>query len=872
MVRVPRELTPADVYRACDVSRLAFDTTADLPELTEIIGQTRAVSSVAFGMGIDNDGYNIFAAGPTGTGKASTIHDFLSKKAASRPVPDDWVYVHNFTQPHRPNAIRLPAGKAREFRKDMEKLVEDLQAAITQAFEGEEYEKQKRAIAQQFGERQEESLTALGQKAEAGSFTMVRTPSGLAFVPKTAEGETMSREGYEALATDEQKRIDDGIEALNEELQQVMRLVRQDERSGREAVRELDREVTTFAAKHLIDEMCERWCTAPEMVEYLNAVLADVVENTDDFKKSDEEAPVMFMGIPVSAKQKGEGAFRKYKINVLVDNSAETGAPVVKESNPVLQNLVGRVEHQAQFGALVTDFNMIKPGALHKANGGFLVLEARELLTKPYSWDALKRTLKTGEIRVEDVAQQMGFATTATLDPEPIPFKAKIVLIGEPFIYYLLYTQDPDFEELFKVKADFDMTVDRTARNEQLYARFVANICRTRDLAPFSPDGVARVIEHCSRLVEDQRKMTTRFLDVVDLLTESAYWAKRGRRGSAEIVVTAADVQKAIDQKVYRSNQIEERVHEMIADATVLLDTTGAVVGQVNGLSVSSIGDYMFGRPSRITATHRLGDGEVVDIEREVDMGGPIHSKGVLILSGYLGSKYASDRPMSLTARLVFEQSYSGIEGDSASSTELYALLSSLSGAPIQQRFAVTGSVNQRGQVQAIGGVNEKIEGYFAVCAALGLKGDEGVLIPKANVRNLMLSERVRDAIAKGRFHIFPVSTIDEGISLLTGLPAGTLGAKGTYPKGSINRMVVDRLAALTQTAREAARGKDKDVAPAATPKRVPLTPAKTKASNSRKRAPTAAPRRSPRHTRRRLPRGGVARLLLDKARVRAPA
>ena len=812
MVRVPTELGPAEIYRACDVSAFAFKTTAELPELTEIIGQARAVSAVEFGMGIFNDGYNIFAVGPAGTGKASTIHNFLSLQAASRPAPDDWVYVHNFAKPYQPNAIRMPAGKALEFHEDMEKLVEDLQAAITQAFEGEEYEKQKREIAQQVSEKQESKLGALSQKAEAQNFQMVRTPSGLAFAPKTAEGETMSREIYEALPAEEQKGIDEGLASLNEELQQIMRLVRQDERVGRDALRELDREVTTFAAKHLVDETCEKWCDVPEIVEYLEAVLRDVVDNADDFKKSDDETPVMFMGIPVSPRHKGEGAFRKYRINVLVDNSAETGAPVVTESNPVLQNLVGRIEHQAQFGALFTDFDMIKPGALHKANGGFLVLEARDVLLKPYSWDALKRTLKTGEIRVEDIAQQMGFATTATLDPEPIPFKAKIVLIGEPFIYYLLYTQDPDFQELFKVKADFDTVVDRTPKNEQLYARFVNHICRLRDLAPYSPEGVARVIEHCSRLVEDQRKMTTRFWDVVDLVSEAAYWAQHGRKGRRKSVVTREHVQKAIDQRIYRSNRVEERVREMIADATVMVDTKGAVVGQINGLSVSSIGDYAFGRPSRITATHRLGEGEVVDIEREVDMGGPIHSKGVLILAGYLGAKYAPDRPLSLTARLVFEQSYSGVEGDSASSAELYTLLSSLSGVPIQQRLAVTGSVNQRGQIQAIGGVNEKIEGYFAVCQALGLKGDEGVLIPKANVRNLILSDRVRDAVEKGRFHIFPISTIDEGISVLTGTPAGTLSAKGVYPKGSINRLVVDHLAVLTEKAREASRKKDKDV------------------------------------------------------------
>ncbi len=582
-----------------------------------------------------------------------------------------------------------------------------------------------------------------------------------------------------------------------------MRLVRQDERVGRDALRELDQKVAGSAAQHLIDEACETWCRYNEMSEYLQAVLKDVVDNAEDFKKSDEEAPVMFMGMPVPRPQKGEGPFLKYRINVIVDNSEQKGAPVVTETNPIMQNLVGQVEHQAQFGALFTDFTMIKGGALHKANGGFLVLDARELLMKPYSWDSLKRTLKTGEIRMEDIAQQLGFATTASLDPEPIPFKAKIVLIGEAFVYYLLYNQDPDFQELFKVKADFDSTVDRDADSEKLYARFMARLVREHKLPPFSADAVARVIEHTSRLVEDQRKMTTRFVDVHDLLTEAAYWAKRSHSKGGP-VVRGKHVQQAIDHRTYRSNRVEERIREMIADRTIMVDTEGAVVGQINGLSVSSIGDYMFGQPSRITATHRLGDGELVDIEREVEMSGPSHSKGVLILAGYLGTKYASERPLSLNARLVFEQSYGGVDGDSASSTELYALLSSFSGAPIQQRFAVTGSVNQRGIVQAIGGVNEKIEGFFAVCKALGLKGDETVLIPKANVSNLMLGPDVREAVKKGKFHIIPVTTIDEGIGILTGIPAGELGDDGSYPEGTINRRVVDRLTLLTEKAREA--------------------------------------------------------------------
>jgi lon-related putative ATP-dependent protease len=808
MPKAPVELGLQDVYRACDPSTLGFATTAELPELDQTIGQSRAVDSVDFGLGMYNDGYNIFASGPTGTGKTTMVTDFLTRAAASRPAPDDWVYVHNFSAPHKPNAIRMPAGKGQAFRKDMEKLVEDLRSSITQAFEAEDYEKQKRAIAQRIGEKQEGKLSALGEKAEAAGFVMVRTPAGLAIAPKTKEGEAMSREAYDALPKEDQERIEAGLQALNDELQDIMRLVRQDEREGREAVGELDRQVTTFAAKHIVEAVADRWSQVPETGDYLQAVLADVIDNADDFKKSDEETPTMIMGVPISGRQKAEGAFRRYRINVLVDNSGLKGAPLVTESNPVMQNLVGRVEHQASFGALFTDFNMIKPGALHKANGGFLILEAREVLAKPYSWDSLKRTIKNGEIRVEDIAQQMGFATTATLDPEPIPFSAKIVLIGEPFIYYLLYANDPDFQELFKVKADFSSVAERTKANERLYARFVARLCHQRGLPPVSADGVARVIEHCSRLVEDQHKLTTRFLDVADLLTEAAYWARKRLASQAHPLVTREHVQQAIDQHLYRSNLTEERLREMITDGTVLVDTGGAIVGQVNGLSVLSMGDHAFGRPSRITATHRLGDGEVVDIEREVEMGGPIHSKGVLILAGYLGAKYAAEAPLSLTARLVFEQSYSGVEGDSASSAELYALLSSLSGVPIQQRFAVTGSVNQRGQIQAIGGVNEKIEGFFDVCTALGLKGDEAVLIPKSNVRHLMLAGRVRDAIAAGRFRIYPVSTVDEGISLLTGTPAGSLSAKGLYPAGSINRLVVDRLSALTERAREAAKKK----------------------------------------------------------------
>jgi lon-related putative ATP-dependent protease len=641
------------------------------------------------------------------------------------------------------------------------------------------------------------------EEADSRDYIMVRTPAGLAFAPKTPEGETMSREQYSELSQEEQKGIDEGLSQLNQELQQVMRLVRQEEKAGREALRELDEQVSTYAAKHLVEEVKERWREIDEISEYLDHFLEDVIENADDFKKGEEESPAVFMGVPVSAKQRTEAAFRKYQVNVLVDNSGCLGAPVVCESNPTLQQLVGRVEHLAQFGALVTDFNMIKPGSLHAANGGFLMLEARELLMKPYAWDALKRSLKTREIAIEDVAKQLGMATTATLDPEPIPLDCKIVLVGDPFLYYLLYSLDPDFEELFNVIADFDTVAERTLENERLYGSFVANVCRAEALPPFSAGAVARVIEQGSRWASDQHKLSTRFLDVSNLVREAAYWARRRDGRTDDVLVTESDVQRAVDESVYRSNRVEERIRELITQGTILVDTAGDVVGQINGLSVSSVGDYAFGNPSRITATHRLGEGEVVDIEREVEMGGPIHSKGVLILAGYLGSKYASDWPLSLSVRLVFEQSYSGVEGDSASSAELYAILSSLSDLPIQQRFAVTGSVNQRGQVQAIGGVNEKVEGFFAVCRERGLRGDEGVLIPAANVRHLMLKREVREAVAAGRFHIYPVSTIDEGISILTGVDAGPRDPKGDFPEGSVNARVARRLAELAERRRQ---------------------------------------------------------------------
>ena len=784
---------------------MRFRTTAELKDVDEILGQERAIEALRIGIGIRSAGFNLFALGPNALGKHTTVRQFLDRKAAAQDTPADWCYIHDFEDAHRPKALRLPAGTGDKLQRDMARLIEELQTAVSTVFESDEYRTRLQGINEEFRERQSEAFEELQKRARGREVALVRTPVGLALAPMRGE-EVMSPEDFRKLPEAERERAEKAIQELQQELQETIQQIPRWDKDRREKVRDVNREVTNFAVGHLIDTMRQDYKALPDVVAHLDAVRADVIDNVagfvqppggEDAESATRQEPARASpGAPCAA---GMPTFlRRYRVNVIVDNGGTKGAPVVYEDNPAQGNLVGRVEHLAQMGALITDFSLIQPGALHRANGGYLILDARKLLMQPYAYESLKRTLQAGEIRIESPGQMYGLVSAVSLEPESIPLDIKIVLVGDRMLYYLLSAQDPDFSQLFKVAVDFEDDMDRSAGRHMPYARLVATLARRDGLKPLNAAGVARVIEQASRLAGDSAKLSTRMGLICDVLREADHWASEaGRR-----VIGAQEVQKTIDSQIRRADRMRERSQEMIRRGTILLDTTGSATGQVNGLAVLSMGSFAFGRPSRITARVRMGRGEVMDIEREVDLGGPLHSKGVLILSAFLSAQYATDRPLSLSASLVFEQSYSGVDGDSASSAELYALLSALAEVPIEQSLAVTGSVNQFGQVQAIGGVNEKIEGFFDLCKANGLNGGNGVLIPASNATHLMLRDDVIEAATAGTFHIYPIKTIDQGIELLTGKPAGKRGRNGTFPAGTLNRMVDDRLMALADARR----------------------------------------------------------------------
>lgn len=785
----PQPLPPEQLYRVCDAAALPFDTTAELPDSEGPIGQDRAVEAIRFAIGMRHRGFNLFALGPEGTGRRSLVMQYLTQAAARQPVPDDWVYVNDFGDGHRPRALRMPAGRAAPFKKDMEWLMDELAVALPAGFEAEEYRAKKQVLEQEFKERQEQAFGAVGTEASEKGVALIRTPVGLALAP-TRDGEVLSPDEFKQLPEEEQTRFKTEMEALQEKLEATIKQVPQWERETRAKLRDLEQEVVAFAITHLMDELKDRYADLPEVLEYLAAVAEDIADNVGDFleKEEDEDEHAKPRRRPG-----GEGGIRRYRVNVLVNNAGCGGAPVIYEDHPTQPNLIGRVEHFAHYGALITDFNLIKGGSLHRANGGYLVLDAHKLLMNPFAWEDLKRALKAREVRIESPGQSMGLMSTVSLEPEAMPLDVKVVLIGDPMLYYLLSHHDPEFSELFKVSADFDWRMDRDEAAVLGLARSVATLTRKETLRALDRAAVARVVEHASRQVEDREKLSTHMASLADLVRESDYWA--GRAGAA--VVTAEHVQQAIDAATYRQDRVRDHVQEEIRRGIVHIDTTGAVVGQINGLAVLELGRFSFGRPSRITVQVSLGKGDVVDIEREVDLGGPLHGKGVLILTSFLAGRFGQDWPLSLEARLVFEQSYGGVDGDSASSTELYALLSALAELPIRQGLAVTGSVDQNGTVQAIGGVNEKIEGFFDLCVARGLTGDQGVLIPATNVPHLMLRRDVVEACRQGQFAVYPVATVDQGIQLLTGVAAGERDQRGDYPPGSVNRRVLARLAAF---------------------------------------------------------------------------
>jgi len=779
-----KPLSAKELYRGADLSALAFESTADIEPAEGLVGQQRALDAIAFGTRIEKPGFNLFVIGPSGMRMQRAIEQVLKDAAAGRRNPSDWVYVNNFKDPRKPVAIELPAGRAGQFRDAMRGLIDDLKTALPAVFESEDYQTRRGAIDQAFQSKQAEAFNAVRDKAAAKRIIIMRTPMGFALAP-AREGQPVPPGEFQRWPEAKRREVEETIEALEKDLEHVMRQLPQWETGRRDEVRKLNRQTAKLAIGQFIDTAKGRFADVAKIIAHLEAVRADLIENVGMLmtKSEGEEAPL-------PEEQLG-GPFDRYLVNVLVESAGrESGIPIIEEPHPTLGNLLGSIEYVSQRGVLVTNFRLIKAGAIHRANGGFLLLDARALLSEAFSWTALKRTLRQREIRIEDLGRFIGLTSTVSLEPDPIPFDAKVILFGDRLLYYLLAALDPELAEHFKVLADLEDDVDRTPATEAAHARMIATLVRRRALKPLDRAATALMIEHAARLADHANKLTLVTDQLDDVLIEADFWA-----GKAGRTVTArADVEAAVEQRIRRSARLRDRAQESILQDVALIDTSGSRIGQVNGLSVVELAGFRFGRPTRITCRARPGSGTVVDIEREVALGGPIHSKGVLILSGFLAGRYALDTPMSLLASLVFEQSYGGVEGDSASSAELYALLSALAELPLRQDLAVTGSVNQQGQVQAIGGVNEKIEGFFDICQKRGLTGTQGVVIPGANVQHLMLRKDVIDACSAGKFFVYPATTIDQGAELLTGRPAGQRGGDGLYPEHSLNRLVEDRL------------------------------------------------------------------------------
>jgi lon-related putative ATP-dependent protease len=781
-----KALQPEQLRSYCDPESFQFQTTDDLPDLGEMVGQERALAALRFGVGMQNSGYNLYVLGPAGSGKYTAVSAFLKEKAAGTAAPADWVYVNNFKDGSKPLAMRLPTGTGRKLLRDMQQLIEELRTAIPAAFESDDYKSRILLIDESFESHQEEAFQELHEEAERHQIKVFKTPGGFTFAP-LKDGEVLDAKAFHALPKQEQQRIDSDLETLQALLQDILqKRIPQWSRERRGRIKEVNDEVTLNAVGHLIDSLRTAYAELPEVLSYLAEVQDDVLANVGFFLQKANIEHILPGSDP-------ETALRRYQVNLFVDNGDSEGAPVLYEDNPGYGSLVGRIEHLSQLGALITDFTLIRPGALHTANEGYLILDVRKLLSQPYAWEGLKRALYARQVRIESLGQLLSLVSTVSLEPQPIPLQVKVVLLGDRLLYYLLCEYDPDFLELFKVAADFEDSVDRNPNNDQLYAQLVATLVRKNGLRPFDRSAVAAVIEQSMCMVGDREKLTTHMRSIADLLSESSFWAGEAGRE----VVRQDDVQRSIDYNVERIDRVRDRMHEAILRNTVMIDSDGEIVGQINGLSVIQLADTAFGVPTRITATTRLGEGELVDIEREVKLAGPIHSKGVFILSSYLGARYAPDFPLSLSASLTFEQSYSEIEGDSASLAELCALLSSLAGLPIRQSLAVTGSVNQHGQVQAIGGVNEKIEGFFNICSERGLSGDQGVLVPASNMKHLMLRHNVVGAVRESKFSVYAVDHADQAIELLTGVAAGEADSDGIFPEDSVNGRVQRRLRTL---------------------------------------------------------------------------
>ncbi len=789
MIKEKSRLMGEKLTSPCKIENISFHTTADLSPLKDIIGQERAVEALAFGLRMKKKGYNIYISGISGTGRSSYSNSITEKLAEEMPVPNDWVYVYNFKNPDRPRALSMEAGVAVQFKKDIEGLIEQLREQIPSAFEGTEYETKRNEIYQAFKRNNQKIIDELNEIGQSYGFIFRESDHGLVTIP-LLDGRPMKQEEYTTLPPEEMEKIRENSNQLNLEALEIFNKLKSLEEDLQDNIKKLDEEIGYNVINYSINRLVQRYGHREKIVSYINQLEQDIVEHISHFKRnntSDEEVPKMVMQMQMKDE---EGFFIRYRVNLFINNGELNKAPIINETNPTFNNILGTIEYKNEMGILKTDFTQIKPGALHMANGGFLLLNIKEVLTQPYSWETLKRTLKTGEINIEPLNKVTGYVVTSSLKPEPIPLDIKVILIGDANIYHGLYSMDEDFRKLFKIMADFDVEMKKDEENVLKMARFIASHCEKEGLKHFDKGAVARVIEYSSRLADHQEKLSSRFNQIVEILYEADTWAEVE---GAELVAKA-HVDKAINQKIYRNSKYEEKLNEMFKDGTLLIDVTGEKVGQINGLAVMGTGEYSFGKPNRITVSTYRGKTGIINIEREVKKSGSIHDKGVLILSGYLGQKYAQEQPLSLGVSISFEQNYSMIDGDSASSTELYGILSSIAGVPIDQSIAVTGSVNQNGEIQPIGGVNEKIEGFYDVCRLQGFTGQQGVMIPRQNVKNLMLKQGVIDAVKEGTFHIYAIGHVEEGIEILTGIPAGIKDEKGVYPPGTINSMVMEKL------------------------------------------------------------------------------
>lgn len=782
----------ADVlHRSTDISQFCFGSTAELEDLPELIGQSRARDAIAFGMGIAHEGYNIFVAGPQGSGKQTLVRQLVGEQARRAAPPSDWCYVHNFANPHKPSVIGLPAGLGREFHGQMVQAVEYLRNAIPALFASDEYRAKRDEIMKAFVERQEEAFRTLAERAKSLGVAFLRTPRGFAFVPQKND-EVLRPEDYEKLTDDEKDRLLKTTSELQTELEKILETIPHWWRERSESLKNLNRETLRSIVRQMLRGMRQRFEAYPAVLHYLDAVEEDMADHSESFRSSEDVSADPHGNHVLEAR--GMEFMHRYRINVLVGNGEHEGAPIVIEENPTYAALMGRIEHISEMGTLVTNFTLIKPGALHRANGGYLLLDIRKLLVHPFAWEGLKRALRAREIRIESLPQMVGLMSTVSLEPAPIPLNVKVILFGDRIFYYLLCEYDPDFAELFKVAADFDDRVARNPAANLLYAQMLASMARRHGLLHLDPSGVGRVIDYGARATGDAERLTTHTRSVLDLLQEADYLARK----ADSRLISAGHVQQAIDAQIYRLDRLRHRLQEEILRGTLLIDTTASVVGQINGLSVIELGGFRFGQPVRITAKSRFGAGEMVNIEREAELSGALHSKGVLILAGFLTSRFSRNQAFALNASLVFEQSYARVDGDSASLAELCALMSDLAAVPIRQSFAVTGSVNQMGEVQPIGAVNEKIEGFFDICVSRGLDGQQGVLIPIGNVPHLMLKQQVIDAVRQAQFQVYAVATVDEAMGLLTGVTAGQPNVAGVYPGHSINGRIAERVRQLS--------------------------------------------------------------------------